>query len=104
MCEKNATIFSEINNNTMRFKKNKKSFNPRYFLLEQLEDREMVDGDGNTLQYNDPVLLKTDDGAVEEWILNSEKLETDGKVEIKRDTKYGGETMDIEPIHLTLNL
>ena len=87
----------------MRFKKNKKPFNPRYFLLEQLEDKQMVDGDGNVLQYDDPVLLKTDEG-VEEWTVSSEKLEADGKVEIKRDTKYGGETMDIEPIHLTRNL
>ena len=87
----------------MRFKKNKKPFNPRYFLLEQSDDRKMVDGDGNVLQYDDPVLLDTIEG-VEEWILNSEKLDDDGKVEIKRDTKYGGETMDIEPIHLTRNL
>ena len=87
----------------MRFKKNKKPFNPRYFLLEQLEDEQMVYGDGNVLEEDDPVLLDTVEG-VEEWTVYSEKLEADGKVVIKRDTKYGGETMRIEPIYLTQNL
>ena len=83
----------------MRFKKNKKPFNPRYFLLEQSDDRKMVDGDGNILQYDDPVKFNKED-----WVLNSYELDDDGKVQIKRDTKYAGETMDIEPIHLTQNL
>ena len=83
----------------MRFKKNKKSINPRYFLLEQSDNRKMVDGDGNVLQYDDPVKFNKED-----WVLNSYELDDDGKVEIKRDTKYAGETMDIEPIHLTQNL
>ena len=83
----------------MRFKKNKKPFNPRYFLLEQSDDRKMVDGDGNVLQYDDPVKFNEED-----WVLNSYELDDDGKVEIKRDTKYAGETMDIEPLYLKQNL